>query len=134
MGIRAERKQRRELAEAAKKTVLPGGKTLFPCGFVHDFCIQCEHNRSGIFDPKKQDDVYVSVCRKGYRQNLYYVKAYSLKGAPLIASTFPVIAVPQTKGEKRQQRCRAGGCDVLEGCPQMVVMLMQGDIDRIYDF
>jgi hypothetical protein len=145
MGIRADRRLRRQ--QEANKHAIPGGKAVLPSAFVFGFCRTCEHNRQNVFDPTREENVYINACGKRCRKHIYHADHHSAynKTDPktgavtaaychLVVGMWPNLQLPNTEAEAAMVSKKVSACDVTEQCPNLVLMLMDADIGGLYSF
>ena len=110
MGIRADRRKRREELAKANETIIPGGKAYFPPELIYKYCVGCEHHVEFKISYSGWCDVLKSNCKMKCR------KPFEVK-RDTCGSSKDVI-----KGKP----------DIKEECPSLAGVMMDADVGGLY--
>ena len=111
MGIRADKRKRREELAKANEKVLPNGKTYLPPNVIYKHCIGCENHVEIQVSYRQWRDLYQSKCALKSR------RPYEIERDPCTAVEDIIKGSP----------------DIKESCPCVAFMMLDADVMGMYN-
>jgi len=110
MGIRADRRKRREELAKANEKIFPNGKIALPPELIYKHCVGCENHAEFKISYRAWCDVYKSNCKLKCR------RPYEVEKDPCSSAKDKV----------------KGNPDIKESCACLASLMMDADIQGMY--